>query len=66
MNILLFDPLITLRFNTHLCTKTVMTEGYRNKCLGKKFDQLSKNVRERGTGVRGRDVMTEAVKNDMI
>lgn len=66
MNILLFDPLITLRLNTHLCTKTVMTEGYRNKCLGKKFDQLSKNVRERGTGVRGRDVMTEAVKNDMI
>ena len=49
-----------------MCTKTVMTEGYRNKCLGKKFDQLSKKVRERGTGVRGRDVMTEAVKNDMI
>lgn len=60
MNILLFDSLITLGLNIYLCTKTVMTERYRNRCPGKKCDQLSKKVRERGTRVRGRDVMTEA------
>lgn len=59
MTILLFDPLITLGSNIYLCTKTVMTERYRNRCPSKKCDQLSKKVRERGTGVRGRDVMTE-------
>lgn len=60
MNILLFDPLITLGLNIHLCTKIVMIEGYRNKCPSKKCDQLSKSIRERCTGVRVRDVMTKA------